>query len=128
MSARRGYGAVLAALLWLSGFDVVPLAHMVLHETLEDHRHGHRHEQDHAHGHGHDRAAEDGERTPSPVEHGEGSVAHRDLAANVPLPAIPQVLGALLSREALVPPAHDERPADLRPRTSRARAPPHPAA
>ena len=120
MSVRRTHWAILAGLLWLFGFDVVPLAHVVFHAALEEHHHGHHHEQAHAHEHE--------EEAPSQSEHGEGSVAHRDLAANVPLPGIPEVLGALLSWDAPTLPTHDERHADARPRSTRARAPPGSAA
>ena len=101
MSTRRAHWAMLAGLLWLFGFDVVPLAHVVFHEALEEHHHGHHHEQAHSHEHE--------EEAPSQSEHGEGSVAHRDLAATVPLPGIPEVLGALLSWDAPTLPTHDER-------------------
>jgi hypothetical protein len=117
MTARKGYGAAVAALLWLFGFDVAPMAHMVLHEALGEHEHGHRHDQDHGHEHGQQNENGNG-------NHGEGSIAHRDLAAQVPLPSVPEVLEALLSSEVPSPPSHDEPPADRRPRTSRARAPP----
>ena len=110
---------MVAGVLWLLGFDVVPLAHMVLHEALEKHHHHHGDHHEVAHQHGHD------EEAPSPAEHGEGSVAHRDLAANVPLPAIPEVLEALLAWHAPPAASHDERPSNRQPRTNRARGPPH---
>ena len=143
MTARKGYAAGVAALLWLFGFDVAPMAHMVLHDALEAHEHGHRHRhvQDHGHEHRHvqDHGHEHGDGSGHASEqrhenengkgdHGEGSVAHRDLAAQVPLPSLPEVLEALLSSEASPLPSHDEQPADRRPRTSRARAPPSVAA
>ena len=120
MVHRRAWWAALACALWLLGFDVVPLAHMVFHGALEEHHHGHA--DDHAHPHDHD------EENPSPSEHGEGSVAHRDLAANVPAPGVPDVLEALLSWAAPPIPSHDERPTDRQPQTTRARAPPSAAA
>lgn len=115
MLARKAHWAALACTLWLFGFDVVPLAHIVFHEALEEHDHGHA---DH-HVHDDDR---DG---PSPTEHGDGSVAHRDLAANVPLPQVPEILEALLAWDAPASASHDERPTERRPRTTRARAPPN---
>lgn len=117
MSARRGQWAALAGVLWLLGFDVIPLAHIVLHEALEEHHHGH------AHAHADDRNGQGG-GVPSPSEHGDGSVAHRDLAANVPLPGVPAVLEAQVACSHPDPVTHDEQLADRRPRSSRARAPP----
>lgn len=114
MIARRSHWAALACALWVLGFDVVPLGHIVFHEALEDHHHGH----DHHHAH-----QDDGDQ-PLPAEHGEGSVAHRDLAANVPLPQVPEILEALLTWDAPEIASHDEQPAERRPRTTRARAPP----
>jgi hypothetical protein len=114
MIARKAHWAALACTLWLLGFDVVPLAHLVFHEALEDHHHGH----DHHH------PLDDDSKAPSPLEHGEGSVAHRDLAANVPLPQVPRILEALLTCDAPKIVSHDERPTERRPRTTRARAPP----
>ena len=120
MSVRRGHWAALACLMWLLGFDVVPLAHMVFHEALEEHHHGHHHEQADQYEHE--------EEAPSPSEHGDSSVAHRDLAANVPAPTVPEVLEALLAWTPPSNPSHDERPTDRQPRTTRARAPPNVAA
>ena len=120
MSARTGHRAALAGLLWLLGFDVVPLAHMVFHEALEEHDHGGHHERAQSHDHEED--------APSPSEHGDGSVAHHDLAANATALGVPEVLEALLAWTAPPIPSHDERPADRQPRTTRARAPPNVAA
>lgn len=111
---------MLACALWLLGFDVVPLTHLVFHDALGAHHHGHPDE--HAHPHDHE------EENRSQSEHGEGSIAHRDLAANVPLPAIPEVLEALLAWAAPPLSLHDERPTDRQPNTIRARAPPTVAA
>lgn len=118
LARRKASLAALACAFWLLGFDVVPLAHMLLHDALEEHHHGHEHGHTHA----------DDARNPPPAEHGEGSVAHRDLAANVPLPTVPAVLEALLAR--FGPPSfrYDELASDPQPRTSRARAPPGVAA
>jgi hypothetical protein len=119
MIARRGHWAAAAGLLWMLGFDAVPLAHMVFHEALGEHHHGH-HEPAHPHEHEGD--------APAPSEHGEGSVAHRDLAANVPAPSVPEVLEALLASSEPSIPLHDERPTNRQPQTTRARAPPDVAA
>ena len=114
MSRAQATLAVFASAFWLLGFDVVPLAHMLLHDVLEEHHHGH----DHGHAH-----ADDPE-DPPPAEHGEGSVAHRDLAAHVPLPAVPAVREALLTRFRVSSFPYPELTSDRQPRTSRARAPP----
>ena len=106
--------------LWLLGFDLLPLGHMVFHESLDEHHHGHHHESHH--GHGHEGDANEGEEAPS--EHGDGSVAHRDLAAQIPLPSIPIVQEALFTWRALAPRAQDAAPADRQPRTKHARGPP----
>lgn len=120
MTGRKANLAALTCALWLLGFDVVPLAHMVFHEALEEHEHGYHIDRARHH--------HEGDEQPSPAEHGQGSIAHRDLAANVPLPGVPEVLEALLAGNVarLVP--HDEGPADRQPRTARARAPPNAAA
>lgn len=115
MTPGRATLAVLASAFWLLAFDVVPLAHMLFHDALAAHHHGH----EHAHAHA------DGTEEPPPAEHGEGSVAHRDLAANVPLPTVPAVLEALLARFGVSSFRYDELTADRQPRTSRARAPPN---
>ena len=121
MLTGRGRWAALAGVLWLLSFDVVPMAHMLFHEALEEHHHGHHHE--HAAAHEHEE-----EEAPSPAEHGEGSAAHRDLAANVPAPTVPEVLEAPYAWTAPADPPHDEPPSDRQPRTIRARAPPTRAA
>ena len=114
----KQHSAYVGCALWLLGFDVVPLCHMVFHELLDEHHHGHHHESHH----GLEDDPDEGEQAPS--EHGDGSVAHRDLAAQLPLPSIPIVQEALLNWSARAPGAHDERPADRRPRTTTARGPP----
>ena len=119
----KHHWAYVACGLWLLGFDVLPLGHMVLHESLDEHHHGHQHESHH--GHRHEGDADEGEEAPS--EHGDGSVAHRDLAAQIPLPSIPIVQEALFRWSVLAPRAHHEAPADRRPRTKHARGPPAPA-
>ena len=116
VSRGRAHWALLACALWLLGFDIVPLAHLVLHDALEEHHHEHAHPRDHE------------EKDRSPAEHGEGSVAHRDLAANAPAPGVPEVLEALLAWAAPSLSFPDERPTDQQPRTIRARAPPTVAA
>lgn len=114
LASQRRHLTALACGLWLFGFDLVPVAHMLFHEALDHHHHGHHH----------DDPPESGEQSSTPSEHGKGSVAHRDLAANVPLPAIPPVGEA---PELLSFPAHsspDDEPSIRRPGSTRARAPP----
>jgi hypothetical protein len=116
---RKATLAVLAGTLWMLGFDVVPLGHMLFHDSLDEHHHGHHHEsaRDPHADHEHDEA-------PTPLEHGEGSVAHKDLAAQTPLPAVPEVLEALLAQPVPSSVVRNERPTDRSPQTTRARAPP----
>lgn len=116
MRGARSTIAALTALFWLFGFDVLPLGHMVFHDLLDDHHHHH--------GHTHHHADDDGDDTPSPVEHGEGSVAHRDLAAHVPPPTLPAVLEALVCEDPLYDFRETETPTCRQPRTTHARAPP----
>jgi hypothetical protein len=119
-SWKRHHWAYIACGLWILGFDVVPLAHEVFHDSLDDHVHGHHH--DSQHGHRHEGDPEKEKETPA--EHGQGSVAHRDLAAQIPVASVPVVQEALLSWSAPAIRAHDERPADRQPRTTKARGPP----
>jgi len=111
---RRSRWAVFACGLWLLGFDVAPLAHVLFHESL-----GHHHHDAH-HSHHHDDDGND--ETPS--EHGHGSLAHRDLAAQVPTPGVPFVQEALLAWSSLPTRSYEERPVDRRPRATKARGPP----
>jgi len=113
-NGTRPHWALLACGLWLLGFDVVPLAHLVFHDSLDHHDHGHHHAGDHDH-EGQDE---------TPAEHGDGSVAHRDLAAQIPSPSIPAVQEALLAATPTLIRAHDERPTDRQPQTTKARGPP----
>ena len=119
MGSRRAHLAALAGALWLLAFDVVPMAHVVFHDALGAHDHTHEH-----HSHAHEPSLDDEENKPSPSEHGEGSAAHRDLAAQVPPASIPRVLEALLTPGSRSLPPYAEEAADGRPRTTRARAPP----
>lgn len=125
----------MACAFWVLGFDVVPLAHMAFHDALDDHHHGVPSQQAHAHDHDHHSADEHapfGEPRSShpagdestPPEHGDGSVAHRDLAAHVAFPAIPTVQEALLAWSTARVDLQDKRPTSRRPQRTRARAPP----
>lgn len=93
---------------------------MVFHESLDHHEHGGHH---HSHA-GHDHQSEDENGDESPAEHGDGSVAHRNLAAQIPLPSVPVLQEALLVWSALPTRAHQDRPVDRQPRTINARGPP----
>jgi hypothetical protein len=118
--------------LWLGGFELLPVVHLAFHGAFGVHHHGVSHDhpdaQDHSHDHGnadHAAAAEHpNERDEAPLEHGKGSLAHRDLAAEVPLPAIPVVPEALLGRAATLERIPESLPLEPRPDTKRARAPP----
>jgi hypothetical protein len=80
-SRLRGTGreipALLACLIWAFGFELAPALHALEHAAHVPHAHG-------AHEHTHD--GDD-----APDEHGEGSLAHRDLAARTPPPALPPI-------------------------------------
>ena len=111
---QRRHLTALACGLWLFGFDLVPLAHMLFHDALDHHEHGHHHHESPDHD----------DEPPTPSEHGEGSVAHRDLAAKVPPPAVPPVREAL-QRLSFPPEAnHEDGPSVARMDRKRARAPP----
>lgn len=118
----RGTGreipALLACLVWAGGFEIAPLLHALDHGEQAPHTHGwHPHDADDHH---HDEPM--GEGAPDP-EHGEGSLAHRDLAAHTAPPALPPLralwLGDVDTRQER--PTRLDAPARERPR---ARAPP----
>jgi hypothetical protein len=94
----RGSGreipAVLLGLLWLAGFEALPLAHLAFHAELGPHSHDGEAGALHCHGsicHGDgEDAAPAGDRGPAPApDHGEHSLAHRSLAAHTPPPGLP---------------------------------------
>lgn len=121
----RRLEAALALLVWALGGELMPLAHVALHAALPGHDHGAR---VHDHGEGPHRhegpGAAAAERDPASPEdaHGDGSFAHRDLAAApsaLALPAIaPARLGAPLSRR------EPARPAERSALRASARGPP----
>lgn len=87
----REIPALLFALLWVLGFEVVPAAHLALHASLGAHTHGSTHchagfchADDEADGDaGHDARAQ--KSAPSdPRSHGQGSLEHRGVAALTP--------------------------------------------
>jgi hypothetical protein len=129
---RRALVGLFAA-LWVLGFELGPGLHMALHDRLARHQHGHVHHDDsghghghgrgHAHGHGHghghghdhDRGEGDdhdrgeGERGSGggqdDPQHGEGSLAHRGVAAldPPPPPDLPAVLPSAIAPRPLEP-------------------------
>lgn len=115
----RGTGkeipALIACLIWAGGFELAPALHALEHAALTPHHH-HEH-----HAHGGERHAHDGDD--SPDEHGEGSLAHRGLAAQTPPPALPPIEPPLIGVVRFERDASSEAPwrALGRPR---ARAPP----
>lgn len=68
--------ALIACVIWAGGFELAPALHAFQHAELAPHSHG---GETHTH-HGDDDA---------PERHGEGSLAHRGLAALTPPPALP---------------------------------------
>ncbi|MGB5810335.1 MAG: hypothetical protein WBG86_07390, partial [Polyangiales bacterium] len=96
LSGRRTapISALVAVAMWLFGFEVLPLAHVMFHDTLGEHAHGgHAHDgNDHEEAHHHAHHEDDRPRPAKPEpKHGEGSVAHHDLAAQPAQLALPPV-------------------------------------
>src|SRR5690606_29031303 len=90
LTRRRGSGreipALIALAVWAGGFEVAPFLHAIDHAELGANEHGPA-----AHCHGgacHDHGGD--EEAPDP-EHGEGSLAHRGLAAHTAPPALPPI-------------------------------------
>jgi hypothetical protein len=150
--SNRRFGALLAAILWMIGFELVPSVHVGFHDWFGDHQHGavaqheHDHEADHVghgHGHGHGHGAKAGHHhhadQPDPLDdeieddptqsrvstpgHGEHSLAHRGIAAIDPPPAQPRVMAAPLRLAAYILPA-GQPPRNAQPTTVRSRGPP----
>ena len=76
--------------LWLFGAVLAPLVHIAMHGSLAPHSHGTSLEAGSCHdGHCHDEDAHEATRSDDdPSEHGRGSLAHGDLAALFPAPAL----------------------------------------
>ena len=120
-------------MLWIAGFDVLPLAHIAFHEAFGEHQHGAHQAHDRAsglsdhapHDHG-DRHAEtdDPESDLPDPDHGRGSLAHRDLAAQAAQACIPPVREARVAYLAPRVSALEDDPSRVRCTASRARAPP----
>ncbi len=70
--------ALLFALVWLFGYEVLPFAHQAMHAHIGAHSHGVA-----AHCHGGFCHSDDGERAPTShgSDHGQGSLEHRGIAA-----------------------------------------------
>lgn len=83
LPAHRRTDAAFAALLWILGGELLPLAHVVMHDDLAEHSHTHADGERHA-DHDHDPApsptsSEDADTRPTDEgPHGEGSFAHHD--------------------------------------------------
>lgn len=72
----RALPALIACVIWAGGFELAPALHAFQHAELAPHHHGgetHTHHDD------------------EPEEHGEGSLAHRGLAAQTPPPTLPPI-------------------------------------
>ncbi len=115
----RGTGkeipALLACLIWAGGFELVPAIHLIQHAELAPHHHG-----EHSHGgepHTHEHEHE------APDEHGDGSLAHRGLAALSPPPALPPIERPFLGIARFDRAAPEQAPW-REPSRPRARAPP----
>lgn len=126
--------AFAAGVLWIVGFDVLPLAHVVFHEAFGEHSHSAQEHGEHAglsdhagHEHDHGRAHVE---TPKPEselpdsDHGDGSLAHRDLAAQPVQPALPPVPEARLAYLDPRLPVLEDDPSRVALIGTRARAPP----
>lgn len=118
---RRGSGreipALIALAVWAGGFEVAPFLHAIEHGELGAHEHG-------AAAHCHDGACHEhgDEEAPDP-EHGEGSLAHRGLAAHTAPPALPPIDPPPIATVNYVRAVEVAAPARLLERP-RARAPP----
>ena len=117
---------MLACLVWLGGVEVLPAFHVAFHGAFGTHHHGPRahhhdalphdaghhgessgaaHEYHHPDRHHHDAAGDAQEehgRKERPSDHGEGSLAHHDLAIEHSHPSVPPVPEALLRSEPIV--------------------------
>jgi hypothetical protein len=144
---------MLACLLWISGFEAMPMVHLAFHDAFGDHHHGvqhehhaqdHHHREEHAHEHHHHHREHGAHRsdhghTPdrahahhghqngeTPAKHGAGSLAHRNLAAEHSLPSIPVVREALLARDDVFERTTESLRLDGQRLVQRARGPPVP--
>lgn len=76
--------ALIACVIWAGGFELAPALHAAEHASLAPHSHGDHEHSDHA----------------PPPEHGDGSLAHRELAASSAPPLLapidPPCLGAIV--------------------------------
>lgn len=115
----RELPALLFALVWLLGYEVVPLAHVAMHAQLAPHSHG---VTTHCHGalcH----ADDEGASKSSPASHGQGSLEHRGVAAlphELTIFVPERMLAGEMPREA----AHEARVSSFERVSPPARAPP----
>ncbi|MEM8605814.1 MAG: hypothetical protein AAGF92_01815 [Myxococcota bacterium] len=108
------WAALFACLVWFGGVEVFPAIHVAFHGAFGEHHHGPRahhqdaspreraHEYDKHDGHPHDDVVdvhEDRGPNEHPSDHGEGSLAHHDLAIEHSYPDVPPVPEALLRSE-----------------------------
>lgn len=79
----RAIPALLFALVWVLGFEVIPTLHQALHASIGAHEHASA-----AHCHGSfchsDEASRPAKRDPEHRAHGDGSLEHRGIAALTP--------------------------------------------
>lgn len=116
------------------GFEVLPLTHVAFHDAFGAHRHGAHdgnargREDRHHEAHHHEAHHHDGDDPPDRQgEHGQGSLAHHDLAAppaQITLPAIPEARVAGPQLRLVV---FEDDPSRMRSTLTRARAPPRPS-
>jgi hypothetical protein len=118
----RELPALIFALIWLLGYEVVPFAHLAMHAQIGAHVHGastHCHG-DVCHGESVDGKPDDAS---DPVSHGAGSLEHRGVAALASdlRVFVPELM--LVGELPLVPP-HVARIETFEPTTPPARGPP----
>lgn len=123
------WAPVVAGLLWLGGFELAPTLHMGFHEAFGEHHHGVSDHDPHHHGaethHHHDHGSLEHEQPEdAPSEHGNNSLAHRDLAAEPSPVAVPPVPEALLAAEQASLPMLRSLRVQPRIESKRARGPP----
>lgn len=112
--------------LWVLGVNVVPALHLAFHHLLEPHHHGAAHHHEPGPSGESETPAPDAQDVPAPHDskHGEGSLAHGDVAALVSPMTLPTIAVSRLSRvDTRVVPASSVRPRPSIYRKS-ARAPP----
>jgi hypothetical protein len=145
---RRSTLAVIAALLWVAGLELLPNLHLAIHDELAPHHHGaapatggglvvtvtyggHRHEDGSWHADEDDRAGDplaargdhDAAGRDGDPGHGAGSLAHRTLALHTPPPVVTAPL-PVTRAISWIEPASDDAPRSPAAPTAVARGPP----